>query len=375
MILDGVADLPCKALNEKTPLEAAETPNLNEIASKSRIDYCYTVKEGYVPESDAGVISLLGYDIVHEKRGSLEAVGVGVKLRNGDLALRCNFATVDSLDDKYCNILDRRAGRTLTTREAELLAKEINENVTLPFPFKFIPAVQHRGVLVIRGGFSDNITKVDATENGKLVWAKPLDDEEDSKLAADLINMFVRRSHEVLDKHPINLERVRKGLFSANILLCRGAGNEVPRFKKLKGKWVAAGYMPLEIGIAKATGMEVHPISYPKLKGIDVYENLYEGLKKDIKHSIKMIRKYRKKADYFYIHIKATDIPGHDGKPYDKVKMIEMVDKRLFSYLRKILKDERLIVTADHTTACSKKAHTADPVPVLVSDCKKTNSD
>ena len=124
--------------------------------------------------------------------------------------------------------------------------------------------------------------------------------------------------------------------------------------------------MPLEIGIAKATGMEVHPISYPKLKGIDVYENLYEGLKKDIKHSIKMIRKYRKKADYFYIHIKATDIPGHDGKPYDKVKMIEMVDKRLFSYLRKILKDERLIVTADHTTACSKKAHTADPVPVLI---------
>src|SRR3989344_2184004 len=287
VILDGVADLPCKALNEKTPLEAAETPNLNEIASKSRIDYCYTVKEGYVPESDAGVISLLGYDIVHEKRGSLEAVGVGVKLRNGDLALRCNFATVDSLDDKYCNILDRRAGRTLTTREAELLAKEINENVTLPFPFRFIPAVQHRGVLVIRGGFSDNITKVDATENGKLVWAKPLDDEEDSKLAADLINMFVRRSHEVLDKHHINLERVRKGLFSANILLCRGAGNEVPRFKKLKGKWVAAGYMPLEIGIAKATGMEVHPISYPKLKGIDVYENLYEGLKKDIKHSIK----------------------------------------------------------------------------------------
>ena len=374
VIMDGAADLPCSVLGEKTPLEAAKTPNLDEIARKSRIDYCFTVKEGVAPESSAAVVSLLGYDPTFSPRGPIEARGLGIKLKNGDLALRCNFATITDLNS--LSILDRRAGRTLTTEEAKILAKTLNEKVKLPFKFEFYPSIQHRGVLVIRGGFSDNISNVDPAYGSegvmplegelKLPFSKPFDDEDDSKLSAEIVNSFVRQSFEVLDKHPVNVARAKKGLYSANVVICRDAGSKPTRFKKLPGKWMSLGYMPLEIGVSEAVGMSVYKFRYPRLNGIDVYGNLYDGLDDAIKYAKKMLWWYKNKFDYFYIHFKETDVPGHDNKPLDKVKMIETIDKDFFSYLKKFIGGAKLIITADHTTACRKKVHTADPVPVLI---------
>ncbi len=372
VILDGVSDQPCSTLGDKTPLDAAKTPNLDEIAKKSRIDYCYSVKEGVAPESSAAMVSLFGYEPNFSPRGPIEALGLGIKLRNGDLAFRCNFATID--DIKNLNLIDRRAGRTLTTEEAKILAKAVNEKIKLPFEFEFYPSIQHRGVLVIRGGFSDNISNVDPAykgggvskkESAKLSFSGPLDDEEDSKLAADLLNSFVRQSFEVLDKHPINLARARKGLHSANIILCRDPGNSPTKFKKLPGRWMCLGYMPLEMGLGSAMGMQVYKFKYPRLKGTDIYGCLYQGLEDAIKYAKKMLWWYKNKCDYFYVHLKETDVPGHDNKPHDKVKMIEMIDKDFFSYLKKFIGDAKLVITADHSTSCKKKAHTADPVPVL----------
>lgn len=372
IIIDGVADEPSNSLGGKTPLEFAKTPNLDVLAKKSKIDYCYTIKEGMAPQSSSAVVSLMGFDYRLAPRGPLESEGYGIKLKNGDLAFRCNFATIDNLQSG--RILDSRAGRTLTTAEAKELAKAINETVKLPFPFEFHATSQHRAVLVFRGGFSDNISNanpfygdgvVNNTESARMVWSQPLDDDDESKLSADLLNLFIRKSHEVLNNHPINLSRARKGLFSANILLCRDAGSNVVRFKKMRGKWMALGYMPLEKGIAKACSMEVYDFKYPRLRGIDVYHNLYKGLRRAIKYSIKMMKRYRKRIDYFYIHFKETDIPGHDNKPFDKVKMIEMLDARFFKFLNKFANNSRIVVTADHTTSCRKKAHTSDPVPVL----------
>lgn len=362
VILDGIADQPCYALGQKTPLEAAKTPNLDAIAEKSKLDYCYTVKKDYVPESNEGVLSLFGYDSFAISRGQLEALGIGVNLKTGDLALRCNFATIDSLDNGA--VLDRRAGRTLTTKEAKILAKAVNDNVKLRFKFKFYSSIQHRGVLVINGGFSDNISNVEV-KGDKLNFSKPLDDIDDSKLSSDLVNEFTRKSFEVLDKHPVNIARARKGLFAANVLLCRGAGSEKLKLKKLKGAWIGLGYMPLEIGIEKAVGMDIYKFKYPKFKGFDVYDNLYLGLRKAIKNAKKMLKRYRKTYDYFYIHIKECDIPGHDNKPLDKVKMIEILDDKLFGFLREFIGEGRLVVTGDHATVCRLKGHSSDAVPVL----------
>ncbi|NCO11813.1 2,3-bisphosphoglycerate-independent phosphoglycerate mutase [Candidatus Pacearchaeota archaeon] len=383
VIMDGVADEPCSALDGKTPLEAANTPNLDYFSGKGKIDYCYTVKEGIAPESSSAVVSLLGYDYRISPRGPLEASGFGLKLTKGDLALRCNFATVDDINDG--NIMDRRAGRTLTTNEAMELARAVNEGVKLPFKFEFHATSGHRGVLVFRGGFSDNITNADpfysngmaVSGKSKVVFSKPLDDEEDSMLSAELVNNFIRQSHEILDKHPINVARVRKGLFSANFILCRDAGNSLPNFKKLKGKWMALGYMPLEKGIAKAAKMDLYSFKYPKMRGIDSYAHLYSGLYRSIKYALRMIKRNYRKYDYFYVHFKETDIPGHDNKPLDKVKMIEMIDKGFFGYLKWYLEksNAKLVVTADHTTSCRMKGHSDKPVPVLTYPSEKAKGD
>ena len=372
VILDGAADEPNETLGGKTPLEAAKTPNLDFIAKESKIEHCYTVNENVAPESSSAIVSLLGYDPSFAPRGQLEAQGVGVKIRNGDLIMRTNFATIDNMEDR--NILDSRAGRTLTTKEARKLADVINKKVKMPFRFEFIPTIQHRGVLIFKGGFSDNISNTDPrygigvvsnSTSNKMQFSRPLDDEEDSKLSADMLNRFIRHSFEVLNEHPINLRRAKKGLYAANVLLCRDAGSESVKLKKIEGKWMALGYMPLEIGIARACGMDVYKFRYPDLKKSDVYSLLYTGLKKAIGNAIDMLKKNKNKYDYFYVHLKEVDVPGHDGKAEEKLKMIELIDQKFFSFLKNFAKDAKIVVTADHTTSCKKRAHTAGPVPVM----------
>ena len=129
-------------------------------------------------------------------------------------------------------------------------------------------------------------------------------------------------------------------------------------------------YMPLEIGFSNVCGMNNFSLDYPKLKDLDSYKNLREGLKKACWYSIKMLRKHHKNNDYAYIHIKETDLPGHDNKPLEKKFMLEHIDKTLFRFLRKFAPPNRIkvVVTADHSTPCKLKAHSADPVPVLLYD-------
>ena len=370
VIIDGMGDLPCKQLGEKTPLEAADMPNLDFLATRSELGYMYPVKPGFIPESDEAIVSIFGNDLILSSRGQLEARGTDLKLTRGDLALRTNFATIDSF--KKGNIIDRRAGRTLTTAEAGVLAKALNK-IKLPCKFVFEPTVQHRGVLVFKGGFSDNITGNDFTylqgkfsDITKLGFSKPLDDDENSQYAANVLNEFLEKAYEVLDRHPVNEERRRKGLLAANCLLVRGAGIEPPRLKLYK-KWISVAYMPLEKGFVKVSGMKNFSFDYPKLKSLDAYENLWDGLKKACKFSIKVLKKNRNKTDYAYVHIKETDLPGHDNKPLEKKMMLEYIDRTLFNFLRKFAPKNKIkvVVTADHSTVCKLKAHSADPVPVL----------
>jgi 2,3-bisphosphoglycerate-independent phosphoglycerate mutase len=239
-------------------------------------------------------------------------------------------------------------------------------------------------VLILRGGFSDNVTdtdthyvdlnaKIKSGSNGEtFAWSKALDDDENTEFTANLINSFVDQSHKVLNKHPINQIRRKRGLMPANIILTRGAGIQLPKLKKYR-KAMAIVNMPLEKGICKIAGMDVFGFDYPKMKNYDVYENLYDGLTKMIKHSVRTLRWRGRKYDFAYIHIKETDVPGHDNKPYEKKNFIEMIDKKLFSFLRKYAEKNKvkILVTGDHSTPCKLKEHSADPVPVLLFDPKK----
>jgi 2,3-bisphosphoglycerate-independent phosphoglycerate mutase len=331
------------------------------------------VKEGIAPESDVAITAILGYDPYHffTGRGPLEAFGAGIDMEEGDLALRTNFATLGTGN----KILDRRVGRTLTTKEAFALAKTINSKIKLRFPFIFKPTIQHRGVLVIKGSFSDNISNTDPGYEKKGTFAvavrkdefencKPLDDDEETILSANLTNNFISQTISLLKKHPVNLYRLNNGFLPANIVLTRDAGISLPKLPKKKEKWLAMLSMPLEIGIAKLAGMDVLKCPYPEMITTNVYDNLYLALKKYIDFVKQQIKANWKKYDCFWIHIKETDVPGHDGLALQKKKMLEIVDERLFGMLKGL--NAKICVTSDHTTPCVLKRHSDDPVPFLI---------
>ena len=239
--IDGMGDLPIAELGNKTPLEAAETPNMDFLAKNGKTGLMYTVRKGIAPESDVAVISLLGYDPFEYStgRGVIESVGAGINVKNGDLALRCNFATLG----KGKTIIDRRVKRTLTTEEAAELSEAANENITLescPATFEFKNTLGHRAVLVFRSQkkcLSSKITNSDpaytivngigvATPHVEMVLKKcePLDATEEARNAAALVNEFIEKAHELWENHAVNKKRVAEGKLKANVVLTRDAG-------------------------------------------------------------------------------------------------------------------------------------------------------
>jgi 2,3-bisphosphoglycerate-independent phosphoglycerate mutase len=382
VVIDGMGDLPIQGLGNKTPLEAAETPNMDFLAKKGKTGMMYTVGKGIAPESDVAVISILGYDPFKYStgRGILEAFGADVVVKDGDLALRCNFGTLGSED----KIIDRRVERDLTTNEAGGLSKAVNKKVRLelhPVDFEFQNTIGHRGVLVIRSekrALSSNITNTDpaysrmeklgvaeAKVEMMIKKCRPLDKTDEAKISAELVNEFVQKSHEILDEHEINKRRVAEGRLKANVILTRDAGHCLPNFFNINEKYgvnfVSLVDMPVERGISKLTGM--HLVDLPPSS---------HDLKKDCTLRVKKLLHLLPSFDCFYIHIKGTDEPGHDGNFRLKTQLIAMVDKYFFENLLKEidLEDYIICVTADHSTPCKLKVHSDDPVPIVISGGK-----
>ncbi|MDI6737583.1 MAG: alkaline phosphatase family protein [Nanoarchaeota archaeon] len=379
IILDGAADRPCAELGNKTPYEAANIPNLDFLAKNGRCGLVQTVGKGIAPESDFAVMAIMGYDPYKyfTGRGPLEAYGAGIKLEKQFLALRTNFATVEGNEIK-----DRRVGRSLTTLEAKELEKEINKKVKLPCKFIFKSTTEHRGVLVLYGKFSADVSNTDPAYEkkgtfgvAKAVSSNKIEEcialKKGAENTAGIINDFVEKSKRALDESKINAKRKAKGLLAANAILPRDAGNKLPRLPK-KEKWAAVVGMPLEIGLAELAGMKILKVKYPPITSSDAYRHIYECLEAEIRDSLKYLKSQWNKFDSFYLHIKETDIPGHDGLPEEKKKMLELIDKKLFSEIRKL--NARIIVTSDHATPCSLKSHSDNPVPLLVYDGKNRDN-
>ncbi len=372
IILGGVGDRKCQLLGNKTPLEAAKTPNLDWLAKRSYIG-THEHKIKGIPHSDEATLAIFGNKPEEIRRGIIEAVGAGVKFNKGDLALRADFATIDFKTGK---IVDRRVGRTLTTKEARILSEEVNKKVKMPFEFQFRSTVQHRGVLVFYGNFSQKITDTDPeywNHDSKAHPSHPTTNEESAKYTAHWTNIFLKEAFKILRNHRINKKRIEKGLLPANGILLRGAGNHLPELNHYPG-WISVNYMPVERGTALLSGMKSYSFEYPDFSGSDVYENLHEGLKKACHFSLKIL-KNNPNNNFFYIHIKETDIPGHDGNPYQKKKMIEEIDQLLISGIKEIVEKNKikLLITGDHATPSELKGHSKDPVPLLFYESKVTD--
>lgn len=382
VVIDGLGDLPIKQLKNETPLGAADTPNLDYLARKGKTGLMYTVGKGIAPESDVGVISILGYDPFKYAtgRGVLEAVGAGVSMKNGNLALRCNFATLG----EGTRIIDRRAGRDLTVEEGVRLSQTVNERVKLesyPADFELKSTVGYRAVLVIRSRaepLSSRITNTDpaytrlselgvAKKEVEMVLKKcePMDKSRRAKVSAELVNEFTEKSHEVLDEHEVNESRVANGKLKANTIIARDAGHMLPEFFNINERYhvsfTCLADMPVERGIAKLAGMNLIDLPPPS-----------RDLRSDCLLRISKLFEVMSSYDCFYVHVKGADEPGHDGDFQLKEQLIGIIDKHFFGeLLRRInLSEDVICVTADHSTPCSLKAHSDDPVPVLISGDK-----
>jgi 2,3-bisphosphoglycerate-independent phosphoglycerate mutase len=371
--LDGLGDDPVPALGNRTPLEAADTPNLDRLAQRGRTGTVVTVGEGIAPESDIAVFAILGYDPrgEHPGRGVVEAVGVGMPFADGDLAYRVNFATAD-----WPEIIDRRVGRDLSSDEAHALAAEVNEKLRLPnATFELRATVEHRGALVIRsteGPLSAEVSNTDpayrkegslgvALETFEPVVAtcEPLEDTEPARRAAELTNAFVEGSAKILDASEVNAARRAAGKMPGNVILTRDGGDHRPELQPIKDRfgpaWGCFVEMPVERGIAVLLGMA--PVDAPRLAAEGDYVRWAE-LAADALEGF----------DALYVHIKGPDVPAHDGRAEDKRDVISLIDRAFFGEVLPRLDLQRTVVavTADHSTSCVRKAHTAEPVPLVV---------
>jgi len=382
VVIDGMGDLPIEELGDKTPLEAAQTPNMDFLAKTGKTGLMYTVREGIAPESDVAVVSILGYDPFKYKisRGLTEALGAGLIVEDGNLALRCNFATLGHGN----RIVDRRVGRGLTTEEAEELSLTINKEVKLesyPVNFEFKSTIGHRGALVIRSKkrrLSGNITNTDpayarleglgvAKQDVEMTvrQCKPMDETKEARISAELVHEFTEKSRAVLEKHEINKKRAAKGALTADIVLTRDGGHHLPRLFNINEhyglKFVCLADMPVERGISQLAGMHLVDLPPPS-----------ESLKTDCRIRVKALLRALPSHECFYIHIKGPDEPGHDGDFRLKTQQIATVDEHFFGELLQKAKLDNYVVcvTADHATPCKLKAHSDDPVPLLIAGNK-----
>ena len=376
ILLDGCSDKPVPDLNYSTPLEVANTPNLDAIARRGKMGRVVTVGRGISPESDIAVFNMLGYsfDKGYPGRGVVESIGAGIDVKDGNLALRANFATTSN-----GKITDRRAGRDMTANDAATLQEELKKVKLMDAEFDFRSTIGHRAVLVIRdhAPLSAEISNTDpgyvrvkgfgAAREAKDVEAiqtsKPLQRTAASKRAAELVNSFSSQAMKILDEAKVNQERTRNGKKAANMLLFRDAGSFIPKLpsfeEKHHYKGVALVEMPAEVGIALLLNMKMVKVDDPA----------------DLSGKAKLFKREMKEGTVVYAHIKGPDEFGHDGDASGKRGNIETIDREFFSTISEMPSEgTTLAVSCDHATPCILKMHSADPVPLLVTG-RRTSED
>ena len=374
-MLDGVGDLPHPDLAGKTPLEAATTKNMDMLAKNGIMGQVISVGKGIAPESDIAVFNMLGYKFQHSDyagRGVIEAIGIGIDFKDGDLALRGNFATLDPEG----KIIDRRAGRKIEREDVEKISKEIEKKIRFSSPNTSVvvaPTVGHRVTVRLRDSkpLSSEITNTDpayARVDGmgiakavsdfmEIERCIPLEQTQNAINAANLVNEFTEQSLEIMKKSDVNKRRSEENKKLLSCILLRDAGNKYPNVKSINElhsmNFSCIVDMPVEVGISNVLKMKTFNAA-----GLTDYEE-----------KAKVASKAIETENAIYVHLKGPDEFGHDGNAIGKMENIEDIDKRFFGTLLENIDPRKVVVmiSADHSTPCIYKGHSDDPVPLLIS--------
>ena len=354
-LMDGAADYPIKELGKKTPLQAANKPNIDWLAKNGRCGKLITIPDGFPKGSDTANLSILGYDpLLVQGRGVLEAANMGIKLNKNDIALRCNLINV-----KGSRINDYSAGH-ISSEEAKILINLIDKKLGSN-EVKFFPGVSYRHILVLKNKYSSDVECFAPHD----IYGKKVQDflarakNKQAEKTAKLINELILKSPEILEGHKVNKKRKSAKKNTANMIWPWSPGKKpnIKTFKELyniKGAVISA--VDLVNGIGVCAGFDVI-----KVKGATgLYDTNYEG-KADA--ALKALKSH----DFVYVHVEAPDEAGHSGDFKLKVKAIEDFDKRLVgSFIKKMNGKVCIAVLPDHPTPVSLKTHSAEPVPFLI---------
>lgn len=359
VLYDGMADYPVPALGGKTPMMVAKKPNFDRMAKHGTVGLVRTVAPGLTPGSDVANLSVMGYDprLYYTGRSPLEAVSMGIKMSDTDVALRCNLVTLsDEEDYSEKTMVDYCAG-DISSEEAAEIIKTVEEKLGNDI-FAFYSGVSYRHCLVWHGG---------KTEIGKLT---PPHDISGRKIggylnknpdAAGLLELM-EKSCEILKDHPVNLKRISEGKRPANAIWLWGQGSRpsLPAFEKLYGvKGSVISAVDLLKGIGICAGMNT-----PSVEGATGYiDTNFEG------KAQKAVEELENGSDFVYIHIEAPDECGHRNEPENKVKSIELIDSRVLPIVLEALEkydDYKVMILPDHPTPIVTGTHASDPVPFMI---------
>ena len=361
---DGMADYPVDELGGKTPLECAQKPNIDYLASHGEVGLVKNVPENLAPGSDVANLAAMGYDPqkYYSGRSPLEAVSVGVDMKDTDIIFRCNLVTVTD-EEKYENkkIIDHSADE-ITTEEARELIESVNKAFAND-KFTFYPGVSYRHIMVWdKGPYDFTLTPPHDILERKVADYMPKGE------GSEYIYDMMVKSYDILNNHPVNTAREKRGLKKANSIWIWGEGKK-PLLSDFKEKYGLKGAVISAVDLIKGIGM---------CAGLDVIE--VEGATGNINTNFDGKAKACLKAlddgcDYVYIHMEAPDECGHRHEVENKVKSIELIDEKVVGRIRKVLDekgtDYRMLVLPDHPTPLCLRTHTRDAVPYIIYDSTK----
>jgi len=364
---DGMADEPIESLGYKTPLDVADKPNIDRLAKLGEVGLVNTIPEGMKPGSDTANLSVIGYDpkIYYTGRSPLEAVSMGITMLDDDICYRCNVITVSEDEDVYEDklVIDHSADE-ITSEEARELILAIQAVFGNDYK-TFYPGVSYRHALIWKKGSVD-VNLIPPHD----ILERRIGDSIPSGDHAEEIYDMMRKSYEILNHHPINEDRRKRGLRPANSIWIWGEGKKpiLTSFEEKFGKkGVMVSAVDLLKGIAISAGM--NSVDVEGATG-NIHTN-YEGKVKAVLDALKGDR------DFAYIHLEAPDECGHRGETENKVLSIEQLDERVVKPIEAGLKalgePYRIMILPDHPTPINYRTHTSTPVPYIIYDSTDGN--